>query len=151
MRKNVSLVAFAMVILVSVLMGVMVNVVQADVHTSIYIRHTYTFTIGPGGNWSTDSVLHDDVWGMCSGHGEADKYVMTVTERSFVTVEVEDCCLMGDTIALGTSALRYWKATSPDTVVVSGWLDPGIYTFYVGYTFLIATCTVGYDTYVWGS
>jgi len=76
---------------------------------------------------------------------------MTVTARTLIHLELVDCCIMGDTIALGQSASTYWYATSPDTVVLSGWLNAGTYVFFVGYipphTGLFPA---GYDIYISG-
>ncbi len=122
---------------------------QAD---GIVINRTYTFSIGPGGVWKTFSWLDDDAYGSITGIGRSDKFVMTVTSRTLLHIEVEDCCLMGDTIVIGTSASNYFAATSPKKISVDAWINPGTYTFYVGY---IRPHTgifpAGYDIYVQGS
>ena len=103
---------------------------------------TYTFKIGPGGSWHTSSTLYD------YAPKDYDTFVMTVTDNCTVTVEVVDCCLMGDTMVL-KAGRRIFKATSPDTIVVSAKLKPGTYKFYIGYTTPhTGAFPAGYDVYV---
>ena len=104
-------------------------------------RGSYSFSIGPGGSWSTTSVLYADA------PEDYDVYVMTVKEGCTVTVEVVDCCIMGDTMGL-KAGKKIHRATSPDTIVVSATLKPGTYTFYVGYLDCPGGYPAGYTTYV---
>lgn len=151
MRKNVVLGVSAAIAFM--MMSMMVTVAYALPHADArVIQHTYTFSIGPGGYWTTFSFLNDDVYGSTTGTGYFDKFVMTVTSRTHVHIEVVDCCLMGDTIALGDKPTRFFKATSPEKIIIDHWFNPGVYTFFVGY---IPPHTevfpAGYDIYVWGS
>ena len=102
---------------------------------------TYRFSIGPGGSWSTSSALYADA------PADYDVYVMTVTQTCKVTVEVVDCCIMGDTMGL-KAGKKIFKATSPDTIKVSATLKPGTYKFFVGYLDCPGGYPAGYDTYV---
>ena len=103
---------------------------------------TYTFEIGPGGSWHTSSTLYD------FAPKDYDTFVMTVTDNCTVTVKVVDCCLMGDTMAL-KAGRRIFRATSPDTIVVSAKLKPGTYRFYIGYIRPhTGVFPAGYDVYV---
>ena len=105
-------------------------------------RGTYTFEIGPGGSWSTTSVLGD------YAPADYDVYVMTVLDGCTVTVKVVDCCMMGDTMGL-KAGKKIHKATSPATIEVSATLKPGTYKFYVGYlTPHTGVFPAGYSTYV---
>lgn len=99
----------------------------------VVIDHTYTFSIGPGGSFYTYSSLLDDIYGSTTGTGHADKYVMTVTDTCTITIELVDCCLMGDTICIGKSMTKKRCATSPDIVVVTHTFKPGKYVLGVWY------------------
>lgn len=107
---------------------------------------TYYFTMYPGASYYNSSTLYADA------PADYDTYVMTVTETTTVTIEVEDCCIMGDTIcgsAIVRGKRRTLCATSPDTVIVTKTLPPGTYEFNVGYQ----DCPGGYPAgyYVYGS
>ena len=103
---------------------------------------TYTFEIGPSGSWHTSSTLYD------YAPKDYDTFVMTVTDNCTVTVKVVDCCVMGDAMAL-KAGRRIFKATSPDTIVVSAKLKPGTYRFYIGYIKPHSGLfPAGYDVYV---
>lgn len=94
---------------------------------------TYSFSMYPGGSYYQSSGLSADA------PADYDTWVMTVTQRCTVTVEVIDCCLMGDTMVL-KAGRKLLHATSPATIVASKTLNPGTYTFYTGY----ADCPGGY-------
>jgi len=120
--------------------------------SAITIQHTYTFSIGPGKSWAQYSYLNDDVYGSTTGTGYADKFVMTVTAKTKLHIEVVDCCLMGDTIACGISSTKYKSATSPQIVIIDATLDASTRTFYVGYIKPhTGVFPAGYDIYVTGS
>ncbi|MFQ6067820.1 MAG: hypothetical protein ACE5K3_11195 [bacterium] len=147
MRKSVVMVASAAIAL---MMSIMIPVAYAPRADAIVIEHTYTFSVGPGApHWETYSGLSDDVYGSTTGTGYADKFVMTVTGDVCIRIRVVDCCLMGDTIALGKSAKKYWYATSPDVIEIIYCFKAGVYKFFVGY---IPPHTgvfpAGYDIYV---
>ena len=118
------------------MMTVLVTVGNALSVDGRIIEHTYKLTIGPGSaHWETTSVLSDDVFGSTTGTGYVDKFVMTVVGVGKIPVRIQviDCCLMGDTIALGDKPWRYFSAFSPATIDIIHAFDPGTYTFYVGY------------------
>lgn len=118
----------------------------------VVIEHTYTFSIGPGVSWHQYSELSDDRYGSTTGTGYVDKFVMTVTSACHITLDLVDCCLMGDTIALFKSATKYWSATSPDTVHLEGNVKAGTYNFYVAYILPnTGAFPAGYDIYIEGS
>ena len=99
-----------------------------------YRGSTYRFQIGPGGYWSTDSVLNDDVFGSVTGARDYDVYVMTVTAPCKISINVVDCCMMGDTMfLLHLPSWIHFTAYSPDEIYVSGNIPAGTYYFYVGY------------------
>jgi len=104
-------------------------------------RGSYSFSIGPGGSWSTTSALY------AGAPEDYDVYVMTITETCTVSVEVVDCCIMGDTMGL-KAGKKIHQATSPDTIVASKTLKPGTYKFYVGYLDCPGGYPAGYTTYV---
>lgn len=119
------------VVIALTMMSTFVSVAFAD----RIVDHIYKFEIGPGSaHWTVSSTLQDDVWGSATGTGHVDKFVMRVigVESITVRIQVADCCVMGDTIALGKAG-RYVSATSPDTIDVFHVFAPGTYTFYVGF------------------
>jgi hypothetical protein len=79
---------------------------------------------------------------------DIDIFHLHLAVSCYIEVIIEDCCVMGDTIAMGKNARRYWSATSPDLVIVGGWLNPGDYTFYVGYIDCPGGFPAGYYWYV---
>lgn len=109
------------------------NVANADDGAREIGGSTYSFSIGPGGSYYQSSGLY------AVAPEDYDVWVMTVTERCTVTVEVVDCCIMGDTMVLKAGP-KLLHATSPDTIVASKTLEPGTYRFYTGY----ADCPGGY-------
>jgi len=115
----------------------------------VVVEHAYTFTVSPSVSWHQYSELSDDRYGTHTGMGYVDKFTMTVTSRCYITIEVVDSGLMGDTIALFKSTTKYWYATSPDTIHLEGWINSGRYTFYIGYILPNADeFPAGYDIYV---
>jgi hypothetical protein len=109
------------------------NVANVDDDAQEIGGSTYSFKMGPGGYYTQTSVLSADA------PEDYDVWVMTVTERCTVTVEVIDCCVQGDTMVL-KAGRHLLHATSPDTIVASKTLNPGTYKFYTGY----ADCPGGY-------
>lgn len=108
-------------------------------------KEVYSFEIGPGGYWDVFSTLSD------VAPYDFDVYVMTVTNPCQVEVIVEDCCIMGDTIAMKAGRM-FWKATSPDTIDVKTprVLSVGTYKFFVGYLDVPGGLPAGYYVYVYG-
>lgn len=107
------------------------NVVPLASHTD---ATTYFFSIGPGETYENYSELDGEWLGTCGAVADFDRYVMTVTETTVVTVEVIDCCEEGDNICLARDPKRGLCALSPETVVfTSDPLIPGEYVFYVAY------------------
>ena len=105
--------------------------------------YTYYFDIGPGGSYYNVSDLYADA------PEYYDTYVMTVTDITQVELIVEDCCIMGDTICAQGGGRRKC-ATSPNVVTHTATLNPGTYTFRVGYARCPGGYPAGYYTYVNG-
>jgi hypothetical protein len=81
-----------------------------------------------------------------------DTFYLHIAETSWVEIIIEDCCIMGDTIALARSGSMYWSATSPDVVYVAGGpVPPGVYRFFVGYIDCPGGFPAGYYWYFYSS
>lgn len=136
--------------------GILVKVATDETSTNVdpLAPHTdattYYFSVAPGGSYENYSELDGEWLGTCGAVVDYDRYVMTVTETTVVTIEVVDCCDEGDTICLARDPKRGVCALSPETVVfTSPPLLPGTYVFYVAYhgeTNCIFPA--GYDIYV---
>ena len=109
---------------------------------------TFFFAIGPGDSWGTYAALNGTKDGKC-GEKDYDTFVMKVTAKSVITIDVIDCCLTGDTICAGSSAYNKQCATSPDTVSITTLVPAGVWKFFVVYE-LPHTCVfpAGYDILV---
>jgi len=103
------------------------------VEPTIVFDHTYQFSMGPGGYFTTNSSLKDDIYGTYTGTGHVDKFIMKVIATTHIFFEVRDFMPWGDRICLYLSKTRKWCAVSPNWISLNGWVNQGTYTFYVGY------------------
>jgi hypothetical protein len=103
---------------------------------------TYYLTMYPGAVYSNSGVLYDN------GPADYDTYVMTVSTACTVTIDVEDCCITGDTICAAKNPKVKKCAVSPATVVATKAAPAGTYTFYVGYAACPGGYPAGYSIYV---
>ena len=69
-----------------------------------------------------------------------DTYVIHVSKRTGVLINVKDCCLLGETICIGTGSEPWTSspqkkscAKSPDEVLEIVDLEPDVYNLYVWY------------------
>jgi hypothetical protein len=105
---------------------------------------TYTFTLAhEGASYapSTPSLAGT------KAKGYYDTYVMTISgsDTLKVTIVLEDCCTMGDTIALYQPlTTKLASAKSPALIVETYTLNPGTYYLYVAYTAAPAGFPAGY-------
>lgn len=86
-----------------------------------------------------------------------DTYVIHVSKRTGVSIEVEDCCLLDETICIGAGFLGTGSepgavsgkrcAESPDEVWESVDLEPGVYSLYVWYQDCVGSGS-GYDIWI---
>jgi len=133
------------VALVSIMLFVTLPAVSASDNAGSRLgapQNSYAFSIGPGGSWSTASSLD----GYAPGY--YDRYVMTVTSGSAVTIHVVDCCMEGDTMVIKSKG-KTFRFTSPAEFLRTVTLRAGTYTFYIGYTTPhTGVFPAGYDIYV---
>jgi hypothetical protein len=103
---------------------------------------THSFILGDEGNYY---FSEDRLYSL----SDRTTYTMTLWVKLKVTIIVADCCTMGDTIALYYPTMTHLvrSATSPKFIKKTYMLDPGTYTFYVGYKACPGGFSAGY--YIW--
>ena len=106
---------------------------------------TFSVTVSPGSQWSAVSDL------AAMFPSDYDTVTLSVASATPITVIVEDCCIMGDTMAAGRPGKAFF-ATSPDVISVSfGPWGPGTLSFACAYIDCPGGFPAGYYIYVNGS
>jgi hypothetical protein len=105
---------------------------------------TFAVTVSPGSQWGTTSTLYDLF------PADYDIVQLSAPSPTPVTVVVEDCCIMGDTMAAGRPGKAFF-ATSPDVISVSFGPFQGSLGFACAYIDCPGGFPAGYYLYIYGS